>query len=187
MDEVARSRGMLRPDGLASSFMASPLRVYAIAIVAVAADRAGPPRPLPRPRQRPRPGAFSSRRPARQRLRRPLAGDRGHRPQSGHRHGPCRRFGRQRRRTSSMPPFSPPSASPLSWFGERLKRSRLQSANRQRELQAREAHLQSILDTVPDAMIVIDEHGDHAVVQQRRRAPVRVQRRRKPSARTSRC
>ncbi|WP_293900250.1 PAS domain-containing sensor histidine kinase [Phenylobacterium sp.] len=27
------------------------------------------------------------------------------------------------------------------------------------DLQAREAHLQSILDTVPDAMIVIDEHG----------------------------
>jgi two-component system sensor kinase FixL len=47
----------------------------------------------------------------------------------------------------------------MSWFGTRLKRSRLQSATRQRELEAREAHVQSILDTVPDAMIVIDESG----------------------------
>jgi two-component system, LuxR family, sensor kinase FixL len=37
-------------------------------------------------------------------------------------------------------------------FGERLQRARRQAA-------AREAHLQSILDTVPEAMIVIDEHG----------------------------
>ena len=34
-----------------------------------------------------------------------------------------------------------------------------EAAVRQRELAAREAHLQSILDTVPDAMIVIDETG----------------------------
>ncbi len=47
----------------------------------------------------------------------------------------------------------------MAWFGSRLKRSRAQSANRQRELEIREAHLQSILDTVPDAMIVIDENG----------------------------
>jgi two-component system, LuxR family, sensor kinase FixL len=40
----------------------------------------------------------------------------------------------------------------IAWFGERLQRTRLQSA-------AREAHLQSILDTVPEAMIVIDEGG----------------------------
>src|SRR5215471_11018838 len=40
----------------------------------------------------------------------------------------------------------------IAWFGERLQRTRHQAA-------AREAHLQSILDTVPDAMIVIDEHG----------------------------
>jgi two-component system sensor kinase FixL len=40
----------------------------------------------------------------------------------------------------------------IAWFGERLQRSRQQAA-------AREAHLQSILDTVPDAMIVIDERG----------------------------
>ena len=47
----------------------------------------------------------------------------------------------------------------ISWFGARMKRSRTQSASRQRDLEMREAHLQSILDTVPDAMIVIDENG----------------------------
>jgi two-component system, LuxR family, sensor kinase FixL len=41
----------------------------------------------------------------------------------------------------------------IAWFGERLQRARQQSA-------AREAHLQSILDTVPEAMIVIDEGGE---------------------------
>jgi two-component system, LuxR family, sensor kinase FixL len=40
----------------------------------------------------------------------------------------------------------------IAWFGERLQRTRGQAV-------AREAHLQSILDTVPEAMIVIDEHG----------------------------
>jgi two-component system sensor kinase FixL len=40
----------------------------------------------------------------------------------------------------------------IAWFGERLQRTRRQAA-------AREAHLQSILDTVPEAMIVIDERG----------------------------
>jgi len=40
----------------------------------------------------------------------------------------------------------------IAWFGERLRTTRMQSA-------AREAHLESILATVPDAMIVIDEHG----------------------------
>src|SRR5579871_6206073 len=39
-----------------------------------------------------------------------------------------------------------------AFFGERLQRTRHEAA-------AREAHLQSILDTVPDAMIVIDERG----------------------------
>jgi two-component system sensor kinase FixL len=38
----------------------------------------------------------------------------------------------------------------IAWIGERLKRARLQAS-------AREAHLQSILDTVPEAMIVIDQ------------------------------
>ncbi len=40
----------------------------------------------------------------------------------------------------------------IAWFGQRLRDTRVQSA-------AREAHLESILATVPDAMIVIDEHG----------------------------
>src|SRR5215467_10647037 len=40
----------------------------------------------------------------------------------------------------------------IAWFGERLHRTR-------REAAAREAHLRSILDTVPEAMIVIDERG----------------------------
>jgi len=40
----------------------------------------------------------------------------------------------------------------IAWFGQRLRDTRIQSA-------AREAHLESILATVPDAMIVIDEHG----------------------------
>lgn len=43
--------------------------------------------------------------------------------------------------------------------GERLRRSRQQTLERDRDLRSREAHLQSILDTIPDAMIVIDEHG----------------------------
>jgi two-component system sensor kinase FixL len=40
----------------------------------------------------------------------------------------------------------------MAWIGELLRRTRRQAA-------AREVHLQSILDTVPEAMIVIDEHG----------------------------
>jgi two-component system sensor kinase FixL len=47
----------------------------------------------------------------------------------------------------------------LAWFGDRLKRSRREAEERTLDLVAREAHLRSILDTVPDAMIVIDEHG----------------------------
>ncbi len=41
----------------------------------------------------------------------------------------------------------------ISWFGERLRITREQ-------VLARQAHLESILATVPDAMIVIDEHGN---------------------------
>ncbi len=40
----------------------------------------------------------------------------------------------------------------FAFFGKRLQRTRHEAA-------AREAHLQSILDTVPEAMIVIDERG----------------------------
>ncbi len=47
----------------------------------------------------------------------------------------------------------------ISWFGERLGAGWLQAMQSSRDAAAREAHVQSILDTVPDAMIVIDEHG----------------------------
>lgn len=40
----------------------------------------------------------------------------------------------------------------IAWFGERLRTTGLQST-------ARAAHLESILATIPEAMIVIDEHG----------------------------
>lgn len=47
----------------------------------------------------------------------------------------------------------------ISWFGERLRHVRRQTAAVTRDLLAREAHLQSILDTIPEAMVVIDEQG----------------------------
>jgi two-component system sensor kinase FixL len=47
----------------------------------------------------------------------------------------------------------------VSAFGEMLLRSRAEGAARTADIAAREAHLGSILATIPDAMIVIDEHG----------------------------
>jgi two-component system sensor kinase FixL len=47
----------------------------------------------------------------------------------------------------------------MAWGGEQLQRSRQRAAASTRSALGREAHLQSILDTVPDAMIVIDERG----------------------------
>jgi two-component system, LuxR family, sensor kinase FixL len=47
----------------------------------------------------------------------------------------------------------------IAWTGEQLQRNRIQAADSAREALAREAHLASILDTVPDAMIVIEEDG----------------------------
>jgi two-component system sensor kinase FixL len=47
----------------------------------------------------------------------------------------------------------------IAAVAEGLRRSRSEAAQRDSELRAREAHLQSILDTVPDAMIVIDTQG----------------------------
>ncbi|WP_374569803.1 PAS domain S-box protein [Phenylobacterium sp.] len=47
----------------------------------------------------------------------------------------------------------------MSVLGERSKRSNERAANLLDHLRAREAHLQLILDTVPDAMIVIDARG----------------------------
>lgn len=46
-----------------------------------------------------------------------------------------------------------------SWFGERLGASWRQVMQSNQDAAAREAHVKSILDTVPDAMIVIDERG----------------------------
>jgi two-component system, LuxR family, sensor kinase FixL len=46
-----------------------------------------------------------------------------------------------------------------SWRGELLRRARLAAAESANAAMAGEAHLKSILDTVPDAMIVIDERG----------------------------
>jgi len=47
----------------------------------------------------------------------------------------------------------------VSWGGELLLRGRVRANAMAQDAQAREAHLQSILDTVPEAMIVIDERG----------------------------
>jgi len=46
-----------------------------------------------------------------------------------------------------------------SWRGELLYRARLAATKNAEATAAREAHLQSILDTIPDAMVVIDERG----------------------------
>jgi two-component system sensor kinase FixL len=47
----------------------------------------------------------------------------------------------------------------VAWFGEHLKRARLEAATSTGSALARQAHLQSILDTIPEAMIVIDVQG----------------------------
>jgi two-component system sensor kinase FixL len=47
----------------------------------------------------------------------------------------------------------------VSWGGELLWRARARTTAMTSEALAREAHVQSILDTVPEAMIVINEHG----------------------------
>ncbi|MDO8801614.1 MAG: PAS domain S-box protein [Phenylobacterium sp.] len=47
----------------------------------------------------------------------------------------------------------------LAFGGWRLRRQTDQTADALIHLGEREAHLRSILDTVPDAMVVIDEHG----------------------------
>ncbi len=46
-----------------------------------------------------------------------------------------------------------------SWRGDLLRRARLAAAASAEEAFAREAHVKSILETIPDAMIVIDERG----------------------------
>ncbi len=47
----------------------------------------------------------------------------------------------------------------IATIGERMRRSRNAAEARTQQLLAREAHLTSILNTVPDAMVVIDERG----------------------------
>ena len=51
------------------------------------------------------------------------------------------------------------SAVLAAFLARTLRTSRIQAAESTQDLTAREAHLQSILDTVPDAMVVIDEQG----------------------------
>src|SRR5262245_33523075 len=53
----------------------------------------------------------------------------------------------------------PSTGIAIAWFGERLRVSWLHAVQSDRDTAAREAHLKSILETVPDAMIVIDERG----------------------------
>lgn len=48
----------------------------------------------------------------------------------------------------------------ISWVGARLRLSLSHATQSAQDAAAREAHLQSILDTVPEAMIVIDERGN---------------------------
>jgi two-component system sensor kinase FixL len=50
----------------------------------------------------------------------------------------------------------------MAWLGDRLHRAQLNALQMTGDLMAREAHVQSILDTIPDAMVVID---DGAVMQ----------------------
>jgi two-component system sensor kinase FixL len=47
----------------------------------------------------------------------------------------------------------------VSWRGEMLRQSRRTATANAEDAEARAAHLASILDSIPDAMIVIDEHG----------------------------
>ena len=48
----------------------------------------------------------------------------------------------------------------IAWFGEHQRTIRQRELLAARDATARAAHLKSILDTVPDAMIVIDERGN---------------------------
>lgn len=47
----------------------------------------------------------------------------------------------------------------IAWMGEMLRRSRRALERSEEELRSREAHLRSILATVPDATVVIDRAG----------------------------
>ncbi|MBM3526805.1 MAG: PAS domain S-box protein [Alphaproteobacteria bacterium] len=47
----------------------------------------------------------------------------------------------------------------VSWFGQRLRATQRDAAALAQDAASREAHLKSILDTIPEAMVVIDERG----------------------------
>ncbi|MFO1097936.1 MAG: PAS domain S-box protein [Xanthobacteraceae bacterium] len=47
----------------------------------------------------------------------------------------------------------------IALFGERLRFARMNAAARTQDLLSREAHLQSLLATVPEAVVIIDENG----------------------------
>jgi two-component system sensor kinase FixL len=47
----------------------------------------------------------------------------------------------------------------VSWRGELLRRARISAVASATDVEARAAHFASILDSIPDAMVVIDEHG----------------------------
>ncbi|TMJ02020.1 MAG: PAS domain S-box protein [Alphaproteobacteria bacterium] len=47
----------------------------------------------------------------------------------------------------------------VSWIGGSLRQSRVRASTSTQDALSREAHLRSILETIPDAMIVIDERG----------------------------
>jgi two-component system sensor kinase FixL len=47
----------------------------------------------------------------------------------------------------------------VAWAGEALRKNRTRASASTRDALAREAHLRSILKTIPDAMVVIDDHG----------------------------
>ena len=47
----------------------------------------------------------------------------------------------------------------ISWSGEQWRLTRIRDLSHTQDLRAREAHLRSILDAVPDATVVIDEKG----------------------------
>ncbi|HEU4476071.1 MAG TPA: PAS domain S-box protein [Methyloceanibacter sp.] len=47
----------------------------------------------------------------------------------------------------------------IAWFGKQLRHTRIHDGKQKEILTARETHLRSILDSVPDATVVIDEKG----------------------------
>jgi two-component system sensor kinase FixL len=59
----------------------------------------------------------------------------------------------------------------IAWFGGQLHKARANYQESLRSLSAREAHLQSILDTTPDATVVIDVNG---IIQSFNAAAIRL-------------